>query len=262
MFTGNMVTEAIPARVFALYKIANSKKDITRSELQALMEPPEIYEGTSYFSAILKAATELKLVEVQDNTIVPLVSNDQMKTIDDMRLHTISKLESFSDGQFYRYTNAIVNMNERVYKHSSISDSQMLSYMSDRVGEQITPPMARGWRFWGQYLGFGHVNGMAFLPNAYVFVKDVLKLLKLEKNKEYPIDEFMMAFDQYGKILSSNLEPDRNMNIALSSALRELHDNNEIELIYHSDAMSRWFLYPSEELFNEQVAAICFKGVK
>ena len=39
MFIGNMVTEAIPARVFALYKIVESKKDISRSELQGLMEP-------------------------------------------------------------------------------------------------------------------------------------------------------------------------------------------------------------------------------
>ena len=38
MFTGNMVTEAIPARVYSLYKIAISKKDITRSEIQSMME--------------------------------------------------------------------------------------------------------------------------------------------------------------------------------------------------------------------------------
>lgn len=30
MFTGKMVTEAIPARVFALYKIVTSKKNISR----------------------------------------------------------------------------------------------------------------------------------------------------------------------------------------------------------------------------------------
>ena len=64
MFTGKMVTEAIPARVFALYKIVTSKKNISRLALQGLMEPKEIYEGTSYFSTILKTAIELKLVEL------------------------------------------------------------------------------------------------------------------------------------------------------------------------------------------------------
>lgn len=261
MFTGNMVTEAIPARVFALYKIASSKKNITRSELQQLMEPSEIYEGSSYFSAILKAATEIKLVERQDNIIVPIVDKNKMESISDMRLYVISQLESFRDSQFYRYTNIIVNMNEQVYE-SKIPGQKMLSLISERMNEQITAPMARGWRFWAQFLGFGQVNDMSFLPNAYVFVKDVLKLLNLEKNKEYPIDEFMNLFNRYGRILSSNLKTDKNMNIALSSALRELHDNQEIELIYHSDALHRWELYPSKEFFNEQVASIRFIGVK
>ena len=95
MFIGNMVTEAIPARVYSLYKISISKKDITRTEVQRQMEPPGIYEGdSSYFSAILKAATELKLVEVQDNIVVPLISKEQIKDIDDFRLHVISKIDT------------------------------------------------------------------------------------------------------------------------------------------------------------------------
>ena len=65
MFTGNMVTEAIPARVFSLYKIVTSKKEIARNEVQSLMEPSEIYEGSSYFSSIIKAAIELKIVDTK-----------------------------------------------------------------------------------------------------------------------------------------------------------------------------------------------------
>lgn len=262
MFTGNMVTEAIPARVYSLYKIVISKKDISRAEVQGLMEPEGIYEGNSYFSIILKAATELKLVDIQDNLIVPLISKDQIKSIDDFRLYIISKLDSFEDGQFYKCTNAIVNMNEKVYKYSSISDSGLLNNISNQLGQQITPPMARGWRFWAQFLGFGYMNNMAFLPNAYVFVKDVIKLMELSKNTEYNIDDFMIRFNQYGKILSGNLQPERNINIALSGALRELHDNGEIELKYSSDAENRWILYPSNESFNEQIASIIYKGVK
>jgi hypothetical protein len=257
MFTGNMVTEAIPARVYSLYKIATSKKDISRTELKGLMEPEGIYEGNSYFSIILKAATELKLIDIQDTLIVPLISKDQIKSIDDFRLYTISKLDSFEDGQFYKCTNAIVNMNEKVYKYSSISDS-----MLKNISDQITPQMARGWRFWAQFLGFGYMNNMAFLPNAYVFVKDVIKLMELGKKTEYKIDDFMNRFNQYGKILSGNLQPERHMNIALSGALRELHDNGEIELKHSSDAENRWILYPSNELFNEQIASIIYKGVK
>ena len=262
MFIGNMVTEAIPKRVYSLYRIATSKKEITRTEVQGMLEPKGIYKGSSYFSVILKAAIELRLVEIQDNIVVPLIQKDQLKNIEEFRLYAISKLESFQDEQFYKCTNAIVNMNDEVYKYSSISDSEMLKIISRHIEQQVTAPMLRGWRFWAQFLGFGYMNNMAFLPNAYTFVKGVLKLLKLEKNKEYKIDDFVIRFNQYGKILSGNLKPDRNMNIALSSALRELHDNGEIELVYSSDAESRWVLYPSNEAFNEQVASIIYKGVK
>lgn len=262
MFLGNMVTEAIPARVYSLYRIAISKKDITKTEVQKQMEPEGIYEGISYFSTILKAATELKLVEIQDNIVVPLVSKDQIKSMDDFKMYAISKMASFEGEQFYKFTNVVVNMNEKVYKFSSVSDLEMLNIVSLQVGQQITAPMARGWRFWAQFLGFGYMNNMSFLPNAYIFVKNVLRLMEFEKLTEYQIDEFMIRFSQYGKILSSNLQPERNMNIALSSALRELHDNGEIVLKYGSDAENRWILYPSNESFNEQVSSIVYKGVK
>ena len=261
MFTGNMVTEAIPVRVFALYKIVTSKKDISRSELQELMEPRGIYEGSSYFSTILKTATELKLVDVQDNTVVALVSKEQIKTIDDLRSYVISKLENYEEEQFYKCTNAIVNLDEKIYKYSSISDSEMLNYLSERTGQQITAPMARGWRFWAQFLGFGYMNGFVFLPNAYIFVKDVIKLIGLEK-REYQMDEFMTIFNQYGRILSGNSQNEKCLNVALSSALRELHENGEIILKYISDQASKWILYPSNDLFNNPVSSIIYKGVK
>lgn len=70
MFVGNMVTEAIPARIFALYRIVESKKGISRRDLQNLMEPPGIYKGASpYFPAVLRAAEELKLIENKDNEV-------------------------------------------------------------------------------------------------------------------------------------------------------------------------------------------------
>ncbi len=138
----------------------------------------------------------------------------------------------------------------------------MLNYLSQKSNQQITAPMARGWRFWAQFLGFGYMNGFVFLPNAYIFVKDVIKLMELEKKKEYQIDDFMTRFNQYGKILSSNSKNEKNLNIALSSALRQLHENGEISLKYVSDKGSKWILYPSKESFNDPIGAIIYKGVK
>lgn len=265
MFVGNMVTEAIPARVFALYRIVETKKGISRGELQNLIEPPEIYKGSSsYFSAVLKAAEELKLIENKDNVVSLLDEKKQLKTIDDLRAYVISILPDLKDGQFWKCSNVIVNMNDKIFEYSSITDSEMLKYLSDQVGETINAPMIRGWRFWSRFLGFGVMKDkdMVFLPNAYVYVKNVISLMGLEKKQEYPMSDFMTRFMQYGQILLPSTTSNRNLNIAMSSALRELHDNGEIVLKYGSDQKMKWILYPSKELFNQPVSSVVYKGVK
>lgn len=262
MFIGNMVTEAIPARVFALYTIVASKNGISRSELKELMEPSGIFVGSSYFNTVLNTAVELKLIEIQDNYVSLLVSKENMKSIDDFRLYVISKLEYYEGEQFYRCTNAIVNLDDKIFKHSSVAESEMLSFLSDYSGQQVTAPMARGWRFWAQFIGIGYMNEMAFLPNAYTFIKQVMKLMELEKGKEYQMDEFMAKFNQYGRILTANAKKERYLNLALSNGFRELHDNGEIVLKYISDQEANWSLYPSAEAYKQPVQAIIYKGVK
>ena len=111
------------------------RKDISRSELQGLMEPKDIYEGTPYFSAIIKTAEELKIIENKDNIINLLDGKERFKTIDDFRRYVISILQDLSDGQFWKCTNAIVNMNEKIYEHNSIADSGMLNHLSSQLGE-------------------------------------------------------------------------------------------------------------------------------
>lgn len=262
MFIGNMVTEAIPARVFALYKIVEAKKGISRAELQGLMEPKGIYEGTSYFSVIIKTALELKIIEDKDNSISLVEGKEHFKTIEDFRKYIISILQDFSDGQFWKCTNIIMNMNEKIFEYTTISDSAMLNYLSSELGETITAPMIRGWRFWSQFLGFGVMNEMTFLPNAYVYVKDVIRLINLEKKQEYSMADFMSKFMQYGRIVLSPTTSDKNLNIAMSSALRELHDNGEIMLKSGSDQEMKWLLYPSNELFKQPISSVVYKGVK
>ena len=264
MFTGNMVTEAIPPRVYALYRIVEMKKSIQRAELQTLMEPPELREvdSSTYFPAILKAAIELKLVDNKDNVILLHNSDDRLRTMDEFRRHVISVIPSFETEQFWKCSNVIVNMNEKIYEYSSISDSNMLTYLSQQLGQTITAPMIRGWRFWSHFLGFGYMNDFAFLPNAYVYVKNVLLLSNLNRGEEYSADEFMTRFSKYGKFLLPIAAGDRNLNISMSSALRELHDNGEIVLKTGSDRESTWSLFPSQVFFNQPISSIVFKGVQ
>lgn len=76
------------------------------------------------------------------------------------------------------------------------------------------------------------------------------------------MSDFMTRFMQYGQILLQSTTSNRNLNIAMSSALRELHDNGEIVLKFGSDQEMKWILYPSKELFNQPVSSVVYKGVK
>ena len=100
-------------------------------------------------------------MDIQDNIVVPLVPKEEMKNIEDFRLYAISKINSFEAEQFFKVTNCIVNINERIYKHT-LTDTALLNELSRETGTQITAPMIRGWRFWAQFLGFGYMNNMSF----------------------------------------------------------------------------------------------------
>ena len=76
------------------------------------------------------------------------------------------------------------------------------------------------------------------------------------------MSDFMARFMQYGRIILPASTSEKKLNIAMSSALRELHDNGEIVLKSGSDQEMKWILYPSKELFNQPVSSVVYKGVK
>ena len=269
MFRGNMVTESIPARVYALFKIVEKNNGINRAELKSLMEPADLNiktdgtQNTSYFGPTLTCAQELNLVDTQDNAIVSMVEKGRIKTIQDMRKHIILILNNFKDEQFYKTSNTVLNMNESVFKMGGMSDTAMTDYLSSKTGEMINNVRMNGWRFWAEFLGLGYVpSASVFIPNAYRYVKVILAESNLEKNKEYLIEDFVSIINKYGTVLTDNNENSHALNMGFSNALRELHDQREIELLRQNDRPVSYQLYPSALFEPNPVTAVVYKGVK
>lgn len=268
MFRGNMVTESIPARVYALYKIVEKHNGISRTDLMSLMEPSELSkksdgtQATSYFGPTLVCARELNLVDSQDNAITTQIEKGKIKTIQDMKKHAIIMLNSFKDEQFYKTSNAVFNMNDNVFKMGGMSDTAMTDYLSAKTGETINNIRMNGWRFWAEFLGLGYVpSATVFIPNAYRFVKVILSESNFEKNKEYLIEDFVSVINKYGSVLTDNSENNRILNMAFSNALRQLHDNREIELLNQNDRLG-YQLYYSQLFSPNSVTAVVYKGVR
>lgn len=260
-----MATEPIPARVFALYKLVQDRESIGRSNLKELMEPKKLNQGkTSYFNRILETAQELGLIKESDNYLSPIISKKDISTISDFRYYVIGKMESLSDTNFYKVTSAILNNNEEFLKLGKISDTGVISMLQKEIKISFSADELRGWRFWAQFMGFGYMHDMHFLPNAYVFVKYVLPRCGWSEGQSIPVEEFLDRIGSCYKELITITPKYNCLNMAFSNALRELHCFGEIELQNNKDRQESKILYPSNDssYFNDPVTDVIYKGAK
>lgn len=269
MFTGNMDTMSIPARVYALYKIVVNNNGIKRNDLLKTMEPPSLKKiedsktKTSYFTSVLNCALELKFVELKDGNVSLLVSSDQIQSIDDMRLLATKSLNEFKDYQFYQVTKAALKMNEKIFDLVPLSAEKSVSYFSSETKGTVTNVNMNGWRFWAEFLGFGYVPSTStFIPNAYRFLKNALVDTDLKIGEEYTFAEFLGKVNVYGTILTEANEDSHKINMAFSNALRMLEANDEIQLLRQNDRPDNYMLYPSETNDNQPVTGLIYKGAR
>ena len=255
-----MVTEPVPARVYELFRVVNSHRSINRSELERLLLPDGLYTKTKpvYFAPTLKAAEEIGIIKLVDNNVLPLVNSKELRSLDDLRVLANIALNSYKNGQFYRTTNSVLNMNDEALKYSQITD--LGKKIESLISIKITDTQIRGWRFWAEFLGFGNMQGMTFLPNAYLFLKSIIPSCGFEKGQIIQIDEFMNKINVYGSILNEGNQ-NQYLNLAFSNGLRQLHENNELRLIHRNDKDVNQQLYPSQVFFNETVTEVEFRGL-
>ena len=88
------------------------------------------------------------------------------------------------------------------------------------------------------------------------------RFLKIEK-KTYNLK--IIYSNPVAKIAIEKTMESHNFNLAMSVALRLLHDNKEIVLRKASDAdmKDRWFLYEdNSHIFVKEITHVTYKGVK
>ncbi|MGN8656514.1 hypothetical protein [Catenibacterium mitsuokai] len=242
-----ITTEAIPERVFCLYRIVNKDKEISKKELKNKMIPDDIDEGkdSNYFKYSLVVAEELNLVREEGNSIFINSHINYMENIQDFRKYVNSILiQQYSDGPFFRVTKDIFDANHKVLEYNSVSE---MANLVENLETQGSSTM-NGWRFWASFLGFGLLglsknkkDNTSFIPNCYQFIVDILPLTELKKGTLYTIDEFVSAITPYAQlVLGQSLE--KRFNFGMSNALRTMHNNEIIKLEFYNDQDSEWML--------------------
>lgn len=239
-----ITTEAIPERVFCLYRIVNKDKEMSKKDLKNKMIPDDLDErkDSNYFKYSLVVAEELNLVREEGNNVFINSQINYMENIQDFRKYVNSILiQQYSNGPFSRVTKDIFDANRKVLEYNTVSE---MANLVKNVETQATT--MNGWRFWASFLGFGLLglnkkDNTSFMPNCYQFIVDILPLTELKKGTLYTIDEFVSAITPYAQIvLGQSLE--KRFNFGMSNALRTMHNNEIIKLEFYNDQDSEWML--------------------
>ena len=251
----NLKKEAIPERIFSLLKIVEEKSPIPKKDLSSILIPDDLNQSSSsYFGPVFEGAQELKLIDIDNDSNVLFIGNkSDIKNMSCFRRYCNEKLFIDSSTDLYKVLSCILSLNDELLKYGSITTStevnRIICNKTGIISQNLEKGVLLGLRFWYGFLGFGFANEkyMLLLPNMYHALKDFMKLGNIDEGQEYSVEEFLDNLHSGSSVALKNARETLSLNLAMSNALRLLHDNKEIELKIHLDSEKKWHMFPNEE---------------
>lgn len=268
MFFSPIRPEPIPERVLSISQIVADKGLIDEKELNSILVPSKLNTAkTSYFSPVFETAKELELIGYdQEKKVVFTGKKENVKSLTAFRLFCNSVVFKDKSSDFYKIISCFLEANDEWLGYGSVTTSpeiiRIINTETRIPSLRLEKYVITGIRFWINFLGFGFVQetNKIFLPNMYTALKDFMILGNFEKGKEYSIEGFIGNLHSNSAVALKNARTTYTLNLAMSNALRLLHDNKEIELKKHLDSERIWHLFPNEEHeFTSDVTHIIIK---
>lgn len=244
MFDKKFDVESLPERVYELCKVIAAGSN-SIDDIKWKIQPIEC--ETQYFNNLRDTAINLNLVERNDSkgTLSFVQSKEVLKDIESFRLYCNSIVWKI-DCAFCEIAKVFLNSNERWLAYPNITSNQIINEVGQATGYTDNRYML-GERFWLSFLGFGYVfevpGNIQVLPNMSIALRDFIELSGVQKGEKYELGEFFKKI----RLLCPVAIPETNnqtLSLALSCALRQLHDGREIRLTRESDAKAIWRLVP------------------
>lgn len=263
-------TEPTPQRVFELAKLVSEKSPISEKDARETLEPSSLNEGTSpYFGAIRDVAIELGLIELEDGMLIIKADKPVLKSLDTLREYCNLRVFNDQASAFYKITQCCLDSNDEWFKYKNLSDQNIQTYIMDKTQlSSVFAAVILGFRFWISFLGFGYIhevtNKIMFLPNMTTALRDFMVNSEYEKRKDYTVAEFFQKLPAGISVATNGLFDKYELNLAMSNALRQLHDEKVIQLKRNLDSKDVWKLFISESHeFRDEITHICvLKGNK
>lgn len=242
MFKNKMETESIPERVYTLCKIVE-KAPITNQDLKERMEPGFLEQKTVYFNFYRNTAEELGLISISDNVLSISVQKEVLECYESFRKYVNGILYKYETGEFYAVTKAYFGLDNKIFSGEK-NVAAMTTELSKMCQRNIDAKSMRAWRFWASFLGFGYLQEMFLIPNADVFVADIIEQVDFDKGVKYSFGEFVKRISPYINVIWQADEGSKQINYGLSCGLRTLHDQGIITMEHILDQEDIWSIYP------------------
>lgn len=264
MFDNNVKTEAIPERIFELCHavVENPKTD---AAVREMFEPNCLNSSTSlYYPIVRDAAVELRLIAKNGNEISFVGDKKAIKDLESFRYYCNSIVWENRNAAFYKLAQTILNSNDE-YWSDNLTSPMVISKIRAAVNPTtVNESMLLGERFWLQFLGFGYVQEkpkIVFLPNMYIALKDFIRMCDFEAGKEYAVNDFVVAISEKSRVAFEGVYEQKQFNMAVSNALRQLESNGEVELLRNLDSKEVWKLYKLETKNINEITHIKYRGL-
>lgn len=268
MFDNNIRTEPIPERVFELCKLV-SKGDISDAVARERMEPSGLNtSGTAYYPSIREVCIkELKLIEKENDILKYVGEKSVLKDMNSFRFFCNSIVFQNTESYFYKVVKCFLESNDSWLKYKKLTDVNIIREIQEKEKIRVVEEkMILGSRFWISFLGFGYIQEGSvtyFLPNMHLALQDYCELAGLERDREYTVKEFIERIYRYGSVALQSAIEKKMFNMAMSNALRQMHDQKEIVLKKNLDSKEKWNLFfDSTHEFTNEFTHIVYKGVK
>lgn len=268
MFFSPIKTEPIPERVLSISQIVADKELIGEKELESILIPSKLNTAkNTYFRPVFETAKELGLIGYnEEKKVIFTGKKDDIKSLLAFRLFCNSVVFKDKSSDFYKIISCFLNANDKWLSYGSVTTSaeviRQINAETNIPSLKLEKDVILGVRFWINFLGFGFFQEQAkiFLPNMYTALKDFIVLGSFEKGKEYSVEEFLDNLHRGSDVALKNTRTSQTLNLAMSNALRLLHDNKEIELKKNLDSEKTWHMFLNEEHeFTSEITHIIFK---
>lgn len=265
MFDNNFDVESLPERIYEFCKIV-LEEPIKQADLKNRIQPIA-EETTSYFNNLRTTSVNLGLIFRREDGFFEATEQAKiaLKDMAAFRRYCNSVVWKNDSSAFYKIAQVFLNSNERWLAVPNLTDSTIRSEVGQATG-YTDERYLLGERFWLSFLGFGYVtesgNRRQILPNMYVALKDFMYLAGMSNSGKMEIKDFLGRLAPLCRIAFPTKNTTR-LSLALSCALRQMHDLKEIELSRESDAKEVWKLMKFEtHEITEEVTHIVVKKVR